>query len=449
MSACVVVGGGVVGLLCALLARQRYQQVTLVEKSDSCGGLLGSFSRNGACYDYGTHIPAPTGVAELDALLYGSGEERKRDYHSFPYLLSENFHNGHWYPSSPLIDARTLSPDLYHRGMTELLLAEGAPLEERNLYRYLRATFGETFTESIYRPVMRKVQGEDLENLERDVLRLFGLQRLIALTPEATRKLKAIPGYDASLGFHSYTEGAVAIPYIYPRGNGGIGAWPARLEHRVRELGCDIRLGESVNRIRNGSGRVDAVVLAGGDTLPCDRLIWTIPPIFACRAAGIEVGGGRPAFRSHTLVHLRYAQPFLKHRPQYLLCWEPTLQSYRITLYPNITPERNAAGVHNLTVEVLGGPEAELQTAAIAQRVERELVEISVVARENPVVDSAAVFLGPSFPVLTPAFVAASKEQCTALKSCLANLDLLGRGSAAFFINDLLLQAWHSLKENT
>lgn len=446
MSTCVVVGGGVVGMLCALVAKSRHQHVVLVEKADRCGGLLGSFERNGAIYDYGTHIPGPTGISALDELLYGEPAARERDYHSFHYLLSENYHNGRWYPSSPLIDARTLPDEQYQRGVLEMLLAPGAAATERNLLQHLIGTFGTTFTEAIYRPVLRKLVGEELENLDREVLRLFGLERLIVLTPEVSRDLKKVRGYDASMGFHSYTEGASTIPYVYPKGNRGISFWPAQLEAKLRGAGVEILTREGVKRIHLAGGRAKAVELESGRRIAADLVLWTIPPVFACQAAGLQLTGPRPRFCSHTLVHLRYANPLLKSAPQYVLVWDPARLSYRITLYPNITPDRRAEGTNHLTVEVLGDPSSAQSLGANAAKVEREMVEIGIVAEDNQVLDRSAAFLGPSFPVMTPEFLDGVERQAGALRAEVSNLLLLGRGGTTFFINDLLRHAWRTLE---
>lgn len=446
MSTCVVVGGGIVGLACALIARETHTRTVLIEKGANCGGLLSSIEINGAYYDYGTHIPGPVGVEDLDTLLYGSTAERERDYHYFPYLQSENYHSGRWFPSSPLIDTRNLPPELYHRGVLETLVAAGAPAGERNLLKYLRATFGDTFTETIYRPVYRKLLGAELEQLDSDVLRLFGLQRLIALTPQASREIKKVGRYDSAFAFHSYTEGAPSVPYLYPRGNRGIGWWPDQLEARLRGVGGEILTRENVTRIAHDGGRASAVDLESGKRIDCDQIIWTIPPVFACRAAGIEVSGPRPSFRMHTLVHLRYAQSLLMTKPQYLLCWEPSLLTYRVTLYPNITPDRRAAATNNLTVEVLGDETSMQRTEETAAKVERELVDMEVVAPDNAVVERRTVMLGPTFPVMTSTFLDTVERQAAEVRSRIQNLLLFGRGGSAFLISDVLQQAWRTLK---
>ena len=448
MKTCVIAGGGIVGMLSALLAAERYERVWLVEKARAFGGLLGSFERNGAIYDFGTHVPARTGIVDLDRILYGDPATMAAHFHLLPYLRSENFFGGRWNESSPLIDARTLPAADYARGVLELLLAPGAQQGETNLRRYLLATFGDTFTAKIYAPVVNKLLGADLETLHREVLRIFGLQRVIALSAELTRNLKSIGNFDNSLGFHSYTEGSPPLPYQYPKGNNGIGWWAEEMLERVRRKGVILVGEDEVRSIREKDGAVDSVTLGSGTELPCSRLVWTIPPALAMRAAGMELRSKPPQFRTHTLCHFQFRDPLLKTFPQYLLCWAPELLSYRITLYPNISPDRAASGRVNLTVEVLGDSGAGLRTAEFERRVRDELVEMRIVAPDNPVVDQLSQYLGNSFPVFTEALPEAARAQADQLMGRLRNLTLFGRGAGpAFFINDLLIQAYNGMRD--
>ena len=53
----IIVGGGMSGLLAALILKQKGYGVTLVEKEPTCGGLLRSVqNKDGVSFDYGTHL---------------------------------------------------------------------------------------------------------------------------------------------------------------------------------------------------------------------------------------------------------------------------------------------------------------------------------------------------------------------------------------------------------
>ena len=443
---CVVVGGGVVGLLASYLATKNFENVFLVERSNEIGGLLGSFERNGVIYDYGTHVPALTGIDDLDEILYGPQSERDEKYHFLPYLRSENFFMGDWNLNSPLIDARKLPAGEYQKCVIELLEAPGANDDERNLHDYLLQTFGTTLTEKIYRPVIKKLLAVELESVDRHVLTTFGLQRIIALTAEVTRRLKTLSNYDNSLGFHNYTDGSPSLPYCYPRGNQGISFWPNSLLAKAKAAGVNVLMGESVKKINLSGDYVDSLELADATLIPCDSVIWTVPPALALIAAGISPGSTPPVFRTHTLCHYEFQSPFLKDYPQYLLCWDPNMLSYRITLYPNISEDRKAFGKHNLTVEVLSDGSAEYKLDEISDVVLEELREMKIVGDDNLLIDKKIDFLGNSFPVLTKEFIESAGRLNGKVERTFSNMRLLGRASGSgFFINDLLIDAYKKL----
>lgn len=58
----IIVGAGISGLTAAAYLSQNNQKVTLIEKSDTVGGLVGSFERNGFTFDHGIRATENSGV---------------------------------------------------------------------------------------------------------------------------------------------------------------------------------------------------------------------------------------------------------------------------------------------------------------------------------------------------------------------------------------------------
>jgi hypothetical protein len=445
---CVIVGGGLVGLLAAYLAAKKFNKVILIEKASNAGGLLGSFEFNGAIYDYGTHIPAITNIDDLDQILYGNKNERVEKYEHFPYLKSENYFMGEWNLSSPLPKAINLPKEIYAQGIIELLEASGSSPSEVNLEKYLISTFGNTFTTHIYKPILKKLLNEDLSKLNKNVLKLFGIQRLIALTSEVTKDLKSIPKYNACLGFHSYTDGAPALPYCYPKGSNGIGFWSDQLLNKTLQAGVEIKLNKSVSKIYLNNAKIQSIELNDGSQIKCDWVFWSIPPALAFKAAGVKISSHAPKFRTHTLCHFEFEKPFLKLFPQYLLCWDADMISYRITLYPNITKDRSISKRYNLTVEVLSDSSAEERRETILEEVLEEIRLMKIVSFDNKVIVSMVEYMGNSFPVLTEEFVENTHNLQSQINLNFSNLGLLGRASGdAFFINDLLIDTYNKVQK--
>jgi protoporphyrinogen oxidase len=441
--ACVIVGGGAVGMLTAFMAKKIFNSVYIIEKSPSLGGLLKSFDFNKCIYDYGTHLPALTHIEELNRILYGDKTERTKLYHHFCHLKSENFFNGEWNLTSPLIRAESLSKSLYRKGLLELLTAQGQIDDCRNLKKHLLNNFGETFTNHIYKPILKKLLNADLEILDKNALNLFGLQRLIILSPEITRELKRIPTFDARIGFHSYVEGEPPNPYIYPKGNNGIGFWISNFKRRLEIIGVKILTNVSVEKINYNNGTIHSVQLGSNETIACDHLYWTIPPALALQSAGLSSDLTPPEFRTHVLCNLEFAKPIIKSIPQYLLVWDPNFISYRITLYPNLTEDRRQSKKINLTVEILCGREDFLDQRELLKRVRTELERLNIIGKENRLISYQINTIKNSFPIYTESYISRANTLRSALATEFKNITLLGRSSGeSFFMNDNLLDAY-------
>ena len=89
----VIVGGGIAGLLSALMYAKSGAKVSLIENSGEIGGLLRSYvSPDGYSFDFGTHFLRETGLKELDKLLFG--ELCPLTWQSFNVLKNGNYFCG-------------------------------------------------------------------------------------------------------------------------------------------------------------------------------------------------------------------------------------------------------------------------------------------------------------------------------------------------------------------
>ena len=450
MSRCVIVGAGSVGILSAYLYTKKYDEVILIDKDANLGGLLSSFDIDGAMYDFGTHIPGCTGNSTIDEFFYGEEQEREDRYYKFPFLRSENYFRGQWNENNTLMDVRTLNEQDYLKGIVELLEAPGLDGNETSLDSFLNKTVGNTFTEKAYKPVVEKLQGDDLnlEEISPEILRLFGLQRVIALNETVTKELKQNERLDASLGFHSYEDGSRG-GYYYPKGNNGIGQWIDYAVDKIKELNVKIITGESVSAISHVEGKVDSITLSNEEDIQLDHLVWTVPTFLAFKAARIEYSSAPPKFRNHLLCHFEFDKKLLKTKPQYLLCWDPDFYSYRITLYPNITDDAGKSSRNNLTVEVISARLDEEQVSNMSDTIYAELVKLNVIDESANVLQSKVQNLGAGFPVFSLGFIDDVKKQADFISGQLKNFSLLGRSSGkGFFINDLLLNAYEHIIED-
>ncbi|EKR74200.1 NAD(P)-binding protein [Leptospira noguchii] len=450
MKTLVIVGGGIVSIFSALYARKKFDRIIILEKSDKVGGLLASFQLGENNFDYGTHIPGFTGDIEIDNLLYGTDEEINKKWHRFPYLMSENFFSGSWYQSSPLVNVKSLGQDLYLKALSEILKLPKTDFSKDNLDEYLSSSFGETISNHIYRPIFRKLLGEEIENLHVECLRIFGLQRVILLNSESTVELKKLPEYDSKIGFHSYKEGSPVGGYVYPKGFSGIGTWADMLLEKALNQNIEINYYSTVKVMNVEHNTIKSLELNDGTIINCNYILWALPAALAVKNLNVDFKKDTPKFRTTSLFHFQFDQPLLKKIPQYLLCWDPKYISYRITLYPNISNDRTKTSNASLTVEVLYDESIEKKLNEVSLKIISELKELEIIPISSKIIVSKYEYLGTSFPILSQRFINNCKDSCSFLENSYSNFKMIGRHSGkAFFINDTLLLAKKILMEHS
>ncbi|MED4780396.1 NAD(P)-binding protein [Brevibacillus choshinensis] len=440
MEKVVVVGGGIAGLVASILLTKSANQVYLIEREESCGGLLRSFqNEDGVNFDYGTHVLSETRIDELDAVLFEDMDER--GWETFDILKPGNFFQGKLYDRNQLIYAPYLPEAVYYKGLTEILHTEPFEKPVENLSVYTEKQYGKTFSNYIYRPLMKKLLGCDLEELHQDAHLLFGYARLIVANAHTSRELKKSPFFDGKLSFESFYEGISPMKKYYPKDRGGIGKWVKQLEEKAQQLGVNILTSRSVSSVQRNGNKISSVTLDNNLVLECDHLVWTLAPFTLLQAAQIKIDSQPPKFRNMTLHHFVFNKPFLV-RNFFVYCNDVNYESFRITLYPNITKTEITTAPFNCTVEVLSDKVEDL--SQLNEKIYRELIDLGIVDESAEVIYQKAQNIDRGFPVYTNQFVEQNQFQKELIAQKMENISLLGKGNGvSFFMHEVLVEAFH------
>jgi phytoene desaturase len=268
----VVVGAGIAGLVTAVRLADLGHQVTVHERSDTIGGRLGRYSRDGYTFDTGpTLLTLPAVYRDL---FRSTGRPIERVVELVPAdpAVRYRFADGVQLdlPNASRAGAGRVIEDALGQGRAtewQAIINHG-----RRVWQLLRA------------PYLIAVPGR------RDLARLVRPAALRILTPNRTvRQLglaasddprlramleQAVPGTDPRRAPAAFA----AIPYLHETFgrwyvSGGVHRLVDAIRDRAEERGAIVRTGSEVSEVHVHSGRVTGVRLTAGDILPADVVV--------------------------------------------------------------------------------------------------------------------------------------------------------------------------------
>ncbi|MGE7842230.1 NAD(P)-binding protein [Lysinibacillus sp. NPDC093712] len=435
----IVVGGGIAGIVSALLLADNHH-VTLIERADSLGGLLQTRKMdNDLSFDFGTHVPRKTGIEELDQVLFGNIDNSK--WNEFEFLEVGNYYKGRLNKDSQFINTQMLEKEEYYKGLVELLNTSIIENEsELNANDYLEKTFGKTFKEKIFEPILLKLYGEELNDLNSRAHLLFGYGRLICGNQLMTNHLKESVFYDNKIANTSNAIGASFKKSLYPK-TPGINQWIESLEDLLNQKKVRIIKGISIDKaVFDNSGNIIEIELNNGEKLHSDLITWTIPiNIFSELIEGpLEKNQTEKKFRAVGLFDFEFDKQFQCNN-HYIYCNDEHMKSFRITLYSNLSDSNR----NTCTVEVIDNYE-NLLNLSIDIIVE-ELKDMGIINIDSKVLFSNKQILKNGFPISFMDFYGNDISLQEKLQDQVNNVLFFGRNSKEFFMEEVLSSLYYKL----
>ena len=274
MARVVVIGAGLAGLAAAVRLAKLGHQVTVCEKDNRLGGVLGRVEADGFCWDAGA--ASTTLPAALRDLFRKSG----RPIESLAQLDPITEPRRHLFGDGSVLDLPVGDRAAQLEAWTELA-------GERTAQRWtdLVDDYGETWQilrkTSLEPPVMDRLPLKAIralkpwQSLERVSQRSLDDDRARAvLKYYATQhgsEPKLTPGY---VGVWSYVERTFGRWTI----EGGFGVLADALAQRASERGIEVRTAAEVVGVTTASSTVTGVRLADGTVLPAEIVVSDIDP---------------------------------------------------------------------------------------------------------------------------------------------------------------------------
>lgn len=437
-----IVGAGIAGIYAAIISKTLRPDlnVLLIEQGDRIGGLLASKTFDNIEFDYGTHVPRLTGHETVDRLLFG--DLNKQQWRYFKNINAANVSlNNVLYTRSPNPFVGKASNPRYDKHIAQLLnTLDNQGIKFSNLKQQLMHLFGSGFVETFFAPCISKTLGAQLQDLAPDTHILLGLGRLILAETEAMRALKADPRLDSVLAFADQTDGMSELTNLYPTNGRGIGLWVETLQSKMEKLGVQIKTNCQVTEIGREEDTINHICLSDGNKYPVDHVCWCGPSFALIHAAQLPfVSQYRPTIRQTRLYHFAFEQA-LNVESNYVNVNDPQYNSFRLTLYPNLSGQ--STGPFKITAEVI---EPMHNECSISQKhIQQELIDIGVVDANNRCIFSTQDIVKAGFPIITPAFKKEVARQQDVIHSHLKNVSSLGKANGKCFFMQEVLIATHT-----
>jgi phytoene desaturase len=271
----VVVGAGAGGLAVAARLAVRGHRVTIVEQSDTYGGKLATYRREGFAFDTGPSLFTLPAVYRDLFLKTGRPLEEEVDLQP----LEPAF--GYWFADGTHVTVPGVDPAKAASAFGEALGGTAADDWRRlidrggQMWRITREPFLQSPLDG-WRTLLKLANPQDVRTVApfstlRDLGRLYlsdwrlrqVLDRYATYSGSDPRKAPAV---FATVPYMEQTFGAWHL-------GGGLGTLADALARRCEERGVELRLGCDVREVVVREGRVTGVVLADGERLDADIVV--------------------------------------------------------------------------------------------------------------------------------------------------------------------------------
>lgn len=360
-----VIGGGPVGLMCALyLARRRQLPVIVVEQQAAVGGLYASVNTPWGHVDQGVHIPKLSGVEPMDSLYFDALPVKDWQIFHGPHKdIAGNLFAGKLHHGSQFPDLRSLPPEDFI-ACTAGLFANAAPAypdigDVATMEAYLVARFGARCAATVFEPIARKFWGQPLSAMAPAAARLVYMARVVTHGLAAAASLKQSPALDAIIGFPDQMAAPAqafthALPALYPR-SFGLSAVVDGLVRELKKEKAEFMTSTETQALDVADGRIAAIRVARGtgiERVAVSNVVWTSPVPPLARLLGASGGPMPDAPVPHRIVHLFLDQPPATGNLYWFCSYDPGDHMVRVSSPHAYCANAASEGVFPICVEM-------------------------------------------------------------------------------------------------
>jgi protoporphyrinogen oxidase len=271
MSSVTIIGAGVAGLTIGYQLSQQGYAVTVVERNDVVGGLARSWHYGDFHFDVGPHrfhTENPRVADFIRSILKEDAIEISRK------SGARMFGKFHEWPLRPSV-LLSMPFSVMIRCALDLVGKKSMPGE--SFEADILNKYGPTLYEIFFKPYTEKFLFHSPAELHRDWARA-GVNRAVIDKRASADTLW-------SLLKTTLLPKPVETTFLYPPH--GVGEFPDRLAAAIAAGGGRVLLGRTVESVEASGDRIRAIT-AGGERIPCERMVWTAPITVLNQHLGLE-----------------------------------------------------------------------------------------------------------------------------------------------------------------
>ncbi len=417
----VIVGGGVTGLVTAHILLERGQDVILVEKLDTLGGLARSFKYdNGYVFDCGPHrfdVGNPNVKAYVERIL-------KEECTNFP-RKSEVYFKGKYYGwPIKLKNLLQLPKNIALRATVDLAINGFKDYPEDNFQTYILRQYGPTLYKHFFEGYSLKFLGIHPKSTHSDWAKV-GINRAIINDNAQMQTLFQL------LKSTITQNNAPPQRFIYPTG-GMQDAWD-KVAHSVRALGGRIVTEQSVT-LHHQDKCVTHVTIAE-ESIDVSDVVWTAPINLA--AQQLDLPSSELDYLGLLLFNVMVEDETATRDYQWCYYGETDLLINRVStprfLSPDTCPPNGVGYCCEVTCMV--GDDRWKNGENLSDWIVDDLVRVGMIKDRSKVVDIQMERIPHSYPIYSenyPQELAKMRESIGEFK----NLHLAGR-TGLFWYNNM------------
>jgi protoporphyrinogen oxidase len=410
----VIVGGGIAGLLSALmLSKNKKYQIHIVERGSEIGGLQKSFDyKEYGTFDYGAHNILESGIQELDELIVGLLPENEWQVSSAVNgqrrALTGLFYNGKLQLNSPFIDLRGIDSNALKAYIGDFFFNLG----KRNLqsdhetaYDVAKHLFGEKITSEILTPVFKKLFNKDANELDAMAMHLTPFSRICLFEQNIMNELVKTETIGTSLSFTDQkklpSQYLPPLKTYYPKKYGMHRVIDA-IEERLKNENVIIHINSNVTKITHDEQMIQEIYINNTLIPEVEQFIFSAGLVTLSKLLNINTQDLQFDQNPETIIiNILIDKPLNIGDLSYFYCYDEGYKTFRVDNYINYCDGAVRDGLYPISIEMLSLSEKGVNLTEMEHIAIKELNQLNILQKNTKIIFTKGEALEYGFPLLS------------------------------------------------